>query len=122
MKTGITLLIALLVIVFHIWASRRRPKYWYLGGIMPLLWLGLLCFWILKGQIQLQQDLRLVLFPSLILLMVWTEGHHIAKKKEMDKMKAKDLNWIFLLMGDGLLEKGHSLLLFYTVSILLFGL
>lgn len=60
MKTGITLLIALLVIVFHIWASRRRPKYWYLGGIMPLLWLGLLCFWILKGQIQLQQDLRLV--------------------------------------------------------------
>lgn len=92
MKTGITLLIVLLVIVFHIWASRRRPKYWYLGGIMPLLWLGLLCFWILKGQIQLQQDLRLVLFPSLILLMIWAEGHHIAKKKEMDKMKAKDLN------------------------------
>lgn len=42
-----------LVIVFHIRVSRRLLKYWYLGGIMPLLsGLGCLAFGLPKGQIQ----------------------------------------------------------------------
>lgn len=92
MKTGLTLLIVLLVITFHIWVSRRPPKYWYLGGVVPLIWFVLLGILALKGQIHLPQDLKVILFPSLILPLVWAEGNQIAKKKEMNRMKAIDLS------------------------------
>ena len=35
---ALTLLLALVILLFHIWASRRSPRYWYLGGIVPLAW------------------------------------------------------------------------------------
>lgn len=36
MRLAITLVVALAVLVFHYWASRRPPRYWYVGGIIPL--------------------------------------------------------------------------------------
>ncbi len=39
MKVAILLVIALAILVFHYWASRRLPRYWYVGGIIPLGWL-----------------------------------------------------------------------------------
>lgn len=91
MKTGITLFLAILLIAFHIWACRRRPKFWCLGGIVPLIWFSLLAFLALEERIHMPQDLRVILFPSLILPLIWLEGHQIAKKKELDRMKANDL-------------------------------
>ena len=44
---ALPLLLALVILLFHIWASRRSPRYWYLGGIVPLAWflcLGILLF------------------------------------------------------------------------------
>ena len=38
MNAAITLLIAIAVIILHVWLCRRSPKFWYLGGIIPLLW------------------------------------------------------------------------------------
>ena len=35
---ALTLLLALVILLFHIWASRRSPRYWDLGGIVPLAW------------------------------------------------------------------------------------
>lgn len=83
--------IALLVLVFHIWASRRSPRYWFLGGIVPLIWFGLLAILWSKGQISLPADLRMLIFPTLIFLLIWLQGNLAAKKREMEQMKAKDL-------------------------------
>lgn len=33
----------------------------------------------------------MIVFPTLILLLFWIQGHQAAKKKEIKKMKAKDL-------------------------------
>ena len=44
MNTAITLIIAIVVIILHVWLCRRSPKLWYLGGIIPLLWIVLLVF------------------------------------------------------------------------------
>ena len=51
MNTVIIGIIAISVIVFHYWACHRAPKYWYLGGIIPLVWFGLLAFLFFKGTI-----------------------------------------------------------------------
>lgn len=83
--------IAVAVTVFHIWASRRRPKYWYLGAIVPALWIGLVVFLLANGQLNLGRDWKNVVFPTVILLLLWLDGHQAAKKKEMDRMKSRDL-------------------------------
>lgn len=92
MKSFITVIVALIVIVFHIWASRRSPRYWYVGGIIPLLWVGVLAFLFINGQIDFKEDLRVIVFPTLIFLLIWLEGHQSAKKKEMGKMKSQDID------------------------------
>ena len=91
MNPALTLVIAFLVLVFHIWASRRSPRYWFLGGIVPLIWFGLLAILWSKGQISLPADLRMLIFPTLIFLLIWLQGNLAAKKREMEQMKAKDL-------------------------------
>ena len=55
--------IAAAVTVFHIWASRRRPKYWYLGAIVPALWIGLVVFLLANGQLNLGRDWKNVGVP-----------------------------------------------------------
>ena len=79
------------VTAFHIWASRRSPRYWYLGGIVPLVWVGLIGYLFWNGMIHLQQDWKVLLFPTLILLLIWLKGHQAARKRELEKMKAKDI-------------------------------
>ena len=91
MNPLLTLAAAAAITVFHIWASRRRPRYWYLGGIVPALWLGALMFLFANGKIDLAEDWRMLLFPTAILLLIWLEGHQAARKKELERMKAKDL-------------------------------
>ena len=88
---ALTLLLALVILLFHIWASRRSPRYWNLGGIVPLAWflcLGILLF---NGRLALPGELGHLLFPTLVLLLLWLEGHLAAKKRELARMKATDL-------------------------------
>ena len=91
MNPALTLVIAFLVLAFHIWASRRSPRFWFLGGIVPLVWFGLLAFLWSRGQISLPADWKILVFPTLILLLLWLKGNLAAKKRELDQMKAKDL-------------------------------
>lgn len=91
MNTVIIGIIAISVIVFHYWACHRAPKYWYLGGIIPLVWFGLLAFLFFKGTIDFGEDWKMIIFPTLIFFFMWMEGHQSAKKKEMNKMKVKDM-------------------------------
>lgn len=91
MTPAITLVIALVVILFHYWASRRSPCYWYVGGIVPLAWGGLLAVLFRNGTINWTNDWKTVLFPTLIVFLMWAEGHQAARKKELAKMKAQDI-------------------------------
>ena len=91
MNTVITLLIAIAVIILHVWLCRRSPKFWYLGGIIPLLWVAVLAFLFFNGKINLGEDWKMLVFPTLIFSLLWIQGHQVAKKKEIDKMKAKDM-------------------------------
>lgn len=91
MNTVITYIIAILVIIFHFWASRRSPKYWYLGGIIPGIWIILLIFLFAKNMVNITEDWKVIIFPTLIFILIWIEGHEISKKKEIEKMKAKDI-------------------------------
>ena len=87
-----TWIAAIIVLVFHIWACRRSPKFRYLGGIVPLLWIGLLVFLFLNGKITFGEDWEMIVFPTLIFFLFWIQGQQAAKKKEIEKMPAKDIN------------------------------
>lgn len=91
MNTAITFIIAIVVIILHVWLCRRSPKFWYLGGVIPLLWVVLLVLLFFNGKISLEEDWKMIVFPTLILFLFWIQEHQAAKKKEIKKMKAKDL-------------------------------
>ena len=91
MNTAITLIIAIVVIILHVWLCRRSPKFWYLGGVIPLLWIILLVFLFINRKISLGEDWKMIVFPTLIFFLFWFQGHQAAKKKEIEKMKAKDI-------------------------------
>ena len=91
MNTVMTLIVALVVIVVHVWLCHRSPKFWYLGGIIPLLWVGTLVFLFFNGKINFGEDWKMIIFPTLIFFLFWIQGHQAAKKKELLKMKAKDI-------------------------------
>ncbi len=84
-------MVALAVLVFHYWASRRPLRYWYVGGIIPLVWLVLLAVAFSHGVVNWAQDWKIIVFPTLIFFFMWAEGHESARKKELAKMKAQDM-------------------------------
>ena len=92
MNPALTLVIAAAVTLFHFWASRRSPKYWFLGGIVPLVWAVLVVVLFQHGLITLREDWGMLLVPTLILLLVWAVGQKAARKRESDRMRARDLD------------------------------
>ena len=91
MNTVMTLIVAFAVILVHVWLCHRSPKFWYCGGIIPLLWIGVLVFLFLNGKINFGEDWKMIIFPTLIFFLFWLQGYQVAKKKEIEKMKAKDI-------------------------------
>ena len=59
--------------------------------IIPLLWTALLVFLFFSGKINWGEDWKMTVFPTLIFFLFWIQGHQVAKKKEIAKMKAKDM-------------------------------
>ena len=68
--------------LFHFWASHKSPRRWYLGGIVPLIW---------AGSIVLGRDWAMLVFPMLLLLLIWAKGQHAARRRENNRMKARDI-------------------------------
>ena len=91
MNIVMTLIVALVVIVVHVCLCHRSPKFWYLGGIIPLLWVGTLVFLFFNGKLNFGEDWKMIIFPTLIFFLFWIQGYQAAKKKEISKMKAKDI-------------------------------
>lgn len=91
MRDVIVKLVTVLTIVLHCWLSYRSPKYWYLGGIVPFLWVILLIAMIAFSAIRSFGDFFTMAIPLLIFLLIWLKGHLAAKKRELNQMKARDL-------------------------------
>ena len=85
MNTAITLIIAIVVIILHVWLCRRSPKLWYLGGIIPLLWIVLLVFLFFNEKISFGEDWKMIVFPTLIFFLFWIQGHQRQRKKKLLK-------------------------------------
>lgn len=92
MKTALAFLVALGIFAFHYWACRRPLKHWYAGGIVPAVWVILLAVLWGNGMLDWKADWKMILFPTLIVLLMWIEGHEASRKKEIAKMKAKDIS------------------------------
>ena len=91
MNTAIKLITADEHNILNIWLCQRSPKFWYLGGIIPLLWVASLVFLFFNGKISWGEDWKMIVFPTLIFFLFWIQGHQAAKKREIEKMKAKDI-------------------------------
>ncbi|HIX32437.1 MAG TPA: hypothetical protein IAA46_00265, partial [Candidatus Gemmiger avium] len=52
--TKVVLMLAALAVllVFHMWASARPRRLWYLGAITPVIWLGVLIWMAVTGVFQ----------------------------------------------------------------------
>ncbi len=82
MDIAFSLIIAIIVVVFHYWACRRSPKYLYLGGIVPLIWIILNIISFISGKVNFAEDWKVIVFPT---LMMWAEGQQSARKKKLLK-------------------------------------
>ncbi|MCI1965378.1 MAG: hypothetical protein LKJ17_04500 [Oscillospiraceae bacterium] len=89
---GIVIVIALLAIQ-HLLSTRKN---WLWGGILPVLSIPFAIWVIINRSLPVCFD---TLFPFvgllLVLLFIWSDGReHLRKKqqKELDKMKAKDID------------------------------
>lgn len=85
MDIAFSLIIAIIVVVFHYWDCRRSPKYWYLGGIVPLIWIILNIISFISGKVNFAEDWKVIVFPTLMILMMWAEGQQSARKKKLLK-------------------------------------
>ena len=84
-------IIAAAVVLFHFWASRRSPKYWFLGGIVPLVWLILMGVFLARGELDLQTHWRTVLFPPVVLILVWIQGQQAARRRDQESAQGRHL-------------------------------
>lgn len=80
MNTVMTLLVALVVIVLHVWLCHRSPKFWYLGGVLPLLWIGVLVV-LFSRQNQFWGRLENNYFPDTYLFPVLDSGTSSSQEK-----------------------------------------
>lgn len=68
------------LLVFHLWASRRPARLWYLGAVAPLVWTGILIWMGVTGVFA--GNLPGLLFgglaPLAALLGLWAYGREDA--------------------------------------------
>ena len=91
MKYWIAVIIAIALMGLH--EKLSETKYWFLGGILPLTCLGMAVyeFGILKEIPKTTYIISyIVLF--VVSIVLWAVGRHKYKQKELNKMKAKDID------------------------------
>lgn len=74
------------LLVFHLWASRRPARLWYLGGIAPLAWIGVLIWMGVSGVFagDLWGLLAGGLAPLAVLLGLWAYGRQAADARDAE--------------------------------------
>lgn len=69
---------------FHCWSGRQNLKFWYLGLIVPLVWILAVIVFLIRGTYTLANDWRFLLIVTLSLPLIWSLGHYSARKAEAD--------------------------------------
>lgn len=89
----IELLIIVVIIGFQTFSGYIGNK--YLGSILPIIFLGFVGFFLFKGALGFNfKDIIMPFLGFFILVMIYEGGRETKKnkvKKELDKMKAKDI-------------------------------
>ncbi|KAJ49628.1 undecaprenyl pyrophosphate phosphatase UppP [Clostridium tetanomorphum] len=75
-------------------SNTNKRKYWFLGGIIPLALLAVGIYGVVCGKIDssLLSIVKIIVFPIIISLLIWADGYAKTKKKELEKMYAKDID------------------------------
>lgn len=93
MSNLVEVLIMIVVIGFQTFCGYIRNK--YLGSILPVIFLSFIVFFLFKGALAFNfKDIILPLIGTLALLMIYQGGKEAKQnkvKKELEKMKAKDI-------------------------------
>lgn len=75
--------IAFAAVLIQAWTSRKRCRYWYLSGIIPLLYGGVVA-WMFVGE-DFLLALRIILcgtaLPILLLLWAWWDSRTEEREK-----------------------------------------
>ena len=89
----IEFLIIVVVIGFQTFSGYIGNK--YLGAVLPIIFLGFVGFFLFKGSLGINfKDIIMPFFGLVILGVIYEGGRETKKKKikkELDKMKAKDI-------------------------------
>lgn len=92
--TRVVLMLAALaaLLVFHLWASARPRRLWYLGAITPAVWLGVLIWMAVTGVFR--DNVIGLLFgglaPLAVLLGIWAYGREAADAREAASEPSED--------------------------------
>ncbi len=91
MKHASVVLIATILLCLHERLSTSR--YFLLGGIVPLLTVIALLYRVFVRKVSFSvEDVIAYIVLFIITLFFWIMGRYEYKKKEIEKMKAKDLS------------------------------
>lgn len=88
LAAGFAIALMLMVAEYLLCTKMKNPLW---GGIISLAWLVLLAAAFSHGMVNWAQDRKIIVFPTLIFFFMWAEGHEAARKKELAKMKAQDM-------------------------------
>ncbi|WP_342630402.1 hypothetical protein [Lactococcus lactis] len=93
MGNSLELLLVVAIIAFQTFCGYIGNK--YLGMVFPLTFIGFVLFFLSQGALDFNfKDIIMPFFGPLILAFVYDGGKQTRKKKikkELDKMKAKDI-------------------------------
>ncbi|MQW23958.1 MULTISPECIES: hypothetical protein [unclassified Lactococcus] len=88
------ILIIVAVICFQTFAGYKNKK--ILGSVLPLVYIGLVIFFLFKGLLTWSiRDVTFSILGPLLLMSIYSggkEAHNKKQKKEIEKMKAKDIS------------------------------
>lgn len=91
MKHWMIVLAAIALLFLH--ERLCATKFWFLGGTLPLAGMGALGYQLAIAKIHFSAQLTIayaVFFAVTIVL--WIVGRHAYRQKELNRMRAKDMN------------------------------
>lgn len=90
MKHWIIVSIAIGLFVMH--ERLSASKYWFLGGLLPLLGAGAAIYQFLFAKIlPITQNIIAYVVFFAVTLLLWIAGRYERKQKELRKMNAQDI-------------------------------
>lgn len=84
--------LAIAVLIAQHFISKQKKA--ILGGIIPIIYTGVVIWWLVVHGINSKMDIIAAVLGLIILLITWIEGYESYKKKqkkELDKISTHDM-------------------------------